>query len=186
MRSNRSHIQQLRTAIDCMPVRTRVAMLEGVRGNEIIVGAYTDRDGGVCPMLAAHRNGGRTDFLSFAHAWDTFTHARRARRATRRELGVLVAHLEDSLLAEHNVDLSAAIADHRASLARRGSEQRPGDRNRAPELRNRSGWAWLRPFRRLDEYNRALDRVNADEQLRDAAARADTDHVAAAAFAAND
>src|SRR5947209_19487673 len=99
MRTSRSHIQQLRTTIDCMPVRTRVAMLHGVRDNEIIVGAYTDRDGGVCPMLAAHRNGGRTDFLSFARAWDRFTRARRARRATRREIAILVAHLEDSLLA---------------------------------------------------------------------------------------
>jgi hypothetical protein len=168
MRSRRSHIQQLRTAIDLMPVRTRVAMLEGVRNNEIIVGAYTDRDGGVCPMLAAHRNGGRTDFLSFARAWDTFTGARRARRATRRELTVLVSHLEASLLSEHDVDLGAAIADHRASLARRHPDQRPGDRDRTSELRRRAGWAWLRPFRRLDDYTRALDHVTADAELREA------------------
>src|SRR5438270_2529960 len=115
---SRSPLDDLRLAIDCLPRRTRVAMLEGVRANEIIVGAYTDRDGGVCPMLAAHRNGGRTDFLSFARAWDRFTRARRARRATRRELAILVAHLEDSLLAQENVDLGVAIAAHRASIAR--------------------------------------------------------------------
>ena len=166
MRTRRSHIQQLRTAIDCMPVRTRVAMLEGVRENDIIIGAYTDRNGGVCPMLAAHRCGGRTDFLSFARAWDRFTGAsRRSRRATSRELAILVAHLEASLLAEHDVDLGAAIASHRASVARSEARARPGDRNREPELRRRPGWAWLRPFRRLDDYTRALDRLQAEAEL---------------------
>lgn len=174
MRTKRSHIQQLRTAIDCMPVHTRVAMLDGVRQNEIIAGAYTDRSGGVCPMLAAHRNGGRTDFLSFAHAWDRFTGtSARSRRATERELAILVAHLEASLLAEHNVDLGAAIASHRASVARSVAPVRPGDRNRAPELGRRPGWAWLRPFRRLDDYTRALDRLQADAELLEAERTAD-------------
>ncbi len=60
------NVESLRLAIDCMPVLTREAMLAGVRASErIIVGAYTDGEGGVCPMLAAHRSGGRTDFLSF-------------------------------------------------------------------------------------------------------------------------
>ena len=36
----RTNIEQLRTAIDSLPVATRVAMLEGVRANDIIVGAY--------------------------------------------------------------------------------------------------------------------------------------------------
>src|SRR3954471_4876069 len=66
----RSPIEDLRLAIDCLPVRTRRAMLEGIRNNDIIVGAYADRAGGVCPMLAAHRCGGRTSFVSFARAWD--------------------------------------------------------------------------------------------------------------------
>ncbi|MFX7549051.1 hypothetical protein ABTJ50_22160, partial [Acinetobacter baumannii] len=78
----------------------REAMLEGVRANDLIVGAYSDRQGGVCPMLAAHRHGGRTSFVSFAHAWDRFAGAKRARRATQRELRVLEAHLEASILAE--------------------------------------------------------------------------------------
>jgi len=51
-------------------------MLEGVESNRIIVGAYTDRKGGVCPMLAAYRNGGCTSFASFAHAWDCYTGVR--------------------------------------------------------------------------------------------------------------
>jgi hypothetical protein len=163
MRRSRPSINDLRLAIDCMPVRTRIAMLEGVRSNDIIVGAYTDRKGGVCPMLAAHRCGGRTDFLSFAHAWDRFTRANnRARLATEREVRILESHLEASLLADDQIDLAAAIADHRASTRHDPDRPRPGDPDRSTELRKRAGWAWLRPLRRLDDYERALAR--AEEQ----------------------
>jgi hypothetical protein len=144
-RSRRSPIEDLRLAIDCLPVRTRQAMLDGVRENEIIVGAYSDRTGGVCPMLAAHRNGGRTNFISFARAWDGFAGTKRARQATEREIKVLVAHLEASLLAEDHVDLGGAVADHQA-LAR--------DR-RARDARH-LGLGWLRDRRAAE---RALDRV---------------------------
>src|SRR5438309_9293794 len=113
MRSRRSAREDLQLAVACLPRRTRVAMLEGIATNEIIVGAYTDRRGGVCPMLAAHRCGGRTNFLSFARAWDRFAAVKHARRATEREVRILVAHLEASLLADESVDLAAAIADHR-------------------------------------------------------------------------
>src|SRR3954469_10423092 len=89
MSRGRSPIEDLRLAIDCLPPRTRRAMLDGIRSNEIIVGAYADRAGGVCPMLAAHRCGGRTSFISFAHAWDRFAGSRRARAATPRELRIL-------------------------------------------------------------------------------------------------
>jgi hypothetical protein len=108
-------IEELRRAIDCLPVRTREAMLSGIAGNErVIVGAYVDGEGGVCPMLAAHRCGGRTDLLSFARSWDRFARAgRRARRATGREVGILVGQLQASLLAETAVELGGAIAEHR-------------------------------------------------------------------------
>ena len=132
-RSRRSSIEDLRLAIDCLPVRTRMAMLAGVRNSEIIVGAYSDRHGGVCPLLAAHRNGGRTDFISFAHAWDRFAGGKRARRASDRELNVLVAHLEASLLAEDDIDLGGVVSEHQA-LARE---------RRAREAR-RVGFRWLR------------------------------------------
>ena len=87
-RPSSSPIERLRTAIDCLPVATREAMLAGVLASErIIVGAYTDGRGGVCPMLAAHRAGARTDFLSFARAWDRFARSRGASRsATEREV----------------------------------------------------------------------------------------------------
>ena len=134
MRKRRAPIEDLRLAIDCLPRRTREAMLDGLERNDrIIVGAYTDRDGGVCPMLAAHRAGGRTSFISFARSWDRFTKAKGPRPATERELAVLRSHLEASLLADDRVVLSAAMADHQ-SLARE---------RRAREAR-RLGWGWTR------------------------------------------
>ncbi len=178
-RHRRAHAGELRRTVNCLPLHTREAMLAGVRSNEIIAGAYVDRDGGVCPMLAAHRCGGRTDFLSFARAWDRFTGARgRARRATERELNVLISHLEGSLAAEQGTDLSAAIADHRALAGNRHAEaarrrkdtgeavrrrKDTGERDRTRELERRAGWSWMRPFRRLDDYERALARLQGDE-----------------------
>jgi hypothetical protein len=145
-------IGDLRLAIDCLPLRTREAMLDGVRANEIIVGAYSDRSGGVCPMLAAHRHGGRTSFVSFAHAWDRFAGAKRARRATQRELRVLTAQLEASILAEP--DLGAAIRDHQA-MAR--------DR-RAREAR-RTGLGWIAERRTQADAERALTEVERRRHL---------------------
>src|SRR4051794_21769460 len=95
LNSNRRLAQELRQAVDCMPARTREAMLAGLDRNEIIVGAYTDRRGRVCPMLAAHRHGGRTSLATFARAWDRYTGAgRRPRPATAREVRTLRAMLE--------------------------------------------------------------------------------------------
>ena len=86
-------------------------MLGGIEANDIIVGAYTDRRGGVCPMLAAHRNGGRTSLASFARAWDRYTGARgRARPATPRELNTLRAMLEASIALDEGLDLSSVAA----------------------------------------------------------------------------
>jgi hypothetical protein len=105
-------------------------MLEGIASNEIIVGAYTDPRGGVCPMLAAHRAGGRTDFLSFAHAWDRFTRARRPRRASRRELRTLEGFLQAAVADD--TDFGGVIAEH----------QRTARERRAREARA-TGWGWL-------------------------------------------
>src|SRR5215218_3552666 len=123
-RRARDPITRLQTAIDCLPERTRRAMLDGVRANTIVVGAYTDGRGGICPMLAAHRNGGRTSFLSFARAWDGFARADKVRHATPRELGVLEGLLMRSLdeVPDGSTDLGAAIAEYRASLRRRRPE----------------------------------------------------------------
>jgi hypothetical protein len=146
-RGKRRETERLRHVVDCLPYETRVAMLQGLqRYDRIIVGAYSDRSGGVCPMLAAHRCGGRTDFRSFARAWDRFTGAgRRARRASDREVRTLCAQIEASLWRED--DLRAEIA----GLARRPA---PSSGERAP--RRREGGAWLRPFRRWDGYREAV------------------------------
>jgi hypothetical protein len=185
----RATIRDLRLAIDCLPRSTRIAMLDGIRSNEIIVGAYTN-GGGICPMLAAHRAGGRTSFISFARAWDRFAFRDSgvgvARRATDRELLILHSHLEASLLAEDvpDQDLAAAVAEHRELLARRGRRlgpagaeraerhergrsERPGDRDRSRELRSSPGWAWLRVFRRYEDYERALELVYAEREALD-------------------
>jgi hypothetical protein len=191
----RATIEELRQAISCLPRATRVAMLEGIRSNPIIVGAYSSRDG-ICPMLAAHRAGGRTSCIAFAHAWDRFAvpgRRDRPRRASDRELLILATHLEASLLAEAapapglgtESDLAGAIAEHRELMARRpaarqserpgtapGSRDRdrdrdrprtrtrPGDPDRSRELGGRRGWAWTRVFRRYDDYERALERLD--------------------------
>jgi hypothetical protein len=107
----------------------------------------------VCPMLAAHRNGGRTSLASFARAWDRYTRARgRSRPATDREVTALRTMLEASIVLEE----TPALGD----LERPRRERRPtGERHRARELRHQSGWAWLRPFRRLDEYERAVSEL---------------------------
>jgi hypothetical protein len=146
--------RELRTAIDCLPLQTRQAMLGGIEANRIIVGAYTDRQGGVCPMLAAHRNGGRTSLASFARAWDRYTGARgRPRSATHRELNTLRAMLEASVALEETPSLSEVVRP-----ARRPKRD-TGERHRARELRYQPGWSWLRPFRRLDEYERAMAQI---------------------------
>jgi len=138
-------------------------MLHGLRTNEIIVGAYSS-DGGICPMLAAHRAGGRTSMISFAKAWDRFALAgarvTKPRRATVRELRVLVTHLEASLLEDElpQTELAAAIESHKRLVAQRQRErERPGDPDRTRELRVRSGWAWTRVARSYSEYERALE-----------------------------
>jgi hypothetical protein len=140
-RPSSSPVERLRTAIDCLPVATREAMLAGVLASErVIVGAYTDGRGGVCPMLAAHRAGARTDFLSFARAWDRFARSRGASRtATRREVGILVAHLRASLDEADGLELHRAIAEHRSLIAeaRRRNPPRSDEHDPSGEIRAR-------------------------------------------------
>jgi hypothetical protein len=102
MAKRRNNTQRLRNSISAMPNGTKQAMLRGIRSNRVIVGAYVDKRGGVCPMLAAHRNGGRTNFGTFARAWDAFTRAnpRKPRRASRLEVRILENYLETALMRE--------------------------------------------------------------------------------------
>ena len=160
-----------------MPRGTRLAMLESLEDQRIIVGAYTDGDGGVCPMLAAHRNGGRTSLASFARAWDRYTGAVTMREASQRELRTLSAMLEASLYYEDNAEsLAEHAADAQALAGQREERERAervdtGERDRTPELRRRHGWAWLRVFRRLDEYEAAVAEAERQQAAADAAPR---------------
>jgi hypothetical protein len=147
------HAERLRLMVDCLPYETRLAMLEGLERFQIIAGAYSDRNGGVCPMLAAHRCGGRTDFRSFARSWDRFTGAGRARRATERELRTLKAQLEQSVW---NEDLK------RHEITRVPDRDTSGREPLAEKAEEVSGEAWLVPARGWDEYRRKL--VQALEQ----------------------
>jgi hypothetical protein len=193
-RSRRDPSRRLRIAVERLPRRTKEAMIRGLDTNRIIVGAYVDpNSGGVCPMLAAHRNGGRTDVASFARAWDEYTAARRPRRATRREVRVLRALLVDSLDLDTSIErasiaeLAAQIRAEREAFRCANRETEPtaeaplaepevvpeeirirrrlptGERHRAAELRLRPNWAWLRPARRLDDFKDLL--AAAEEQL---------------------
>lgn len=147
-RRSRDPVRRLRATVVRLPRRTREAMLRGIATNRIIVGAYVDpRSGGICPMLAAHRNGGRTDLASFARAWDEYTGARRRRRATRREVRVLRTLLEQSLDRETDLDhvpiaeLAAQLRTERAALLARGRSpvEVPEPAGSAIRIRRRSG-----------------------------------------------
>ena len=124
-RSPRDPARRLRLAVDRLPPRTKEAMLRGISTNRIIVGAYVDpRSGGICPMLAAHRNGGRTDLAVFARAWDEYTDPRRPRRATRREVAKLRSLLERSL--DHDTSFDHLSIAELAAQIRAERRQRAG------------------------------------------------------------
>jgi hypothetical protein len=121
----RTRTERLRCAVDALPRPAREAMLDGVREDTIIAGAYVGgRGSGSCPMVAVHRRGVRTDANRFARAWDQFCGVAQgqSRIVSARELGTLEAMLQASLLADEHVDLRAAVAEHRA--LRRGRHAR--------------------------------------------------------------
>jgi hypothetical protein len=115
---------ELRRSIDVLPERTRQAMLIGLKNNTVITGAFAASKDGACPMMAAHREGGRTSCCTFPEAWDKFcgVHGRSiVRPATEYEVMILCQEIEASLQPMPNV-LSDAIAEYQAS--RVGSVER--------------------------------------------------------------
>jgi hypothetical protein len=201
----RQRAQELRAAVDRLPLSTRHAMLQGIDRKPIIVGADGNLGGGVCPMLAASGGSQKEVGKPFARAWDRYARVKFSRRATERELltlrTMLVASIEaqtespvdlrdGAMLArrvatEHKaepaVDLEAAIAEHEATKERNEAASRPaaepreaerrdtGERDRTDELSGRHGWAWLRPFRSYDDYERVLDELREEAESRLAA-----------------
>ena len=108
---------ELRRSIDVLPERTRQAMLIGLKNNTVITGAFAASKDGACPMMAAHREGGRTSCCTFPEAWDKFcgVHGRSiVRPATEYEVMILCQEIEASLEPLPNV-LSDAIAEYQAS-----------------------------------------------------------------------
>jgi hypothetical protein len=132
-------------------------MLKAIDSTPIVAGAYVDREsGGVCPMLGAHRNGGRTSLASFARAWDHYTGAKRPRLATRRELRTLRAHLVSSLSGDQPAasgsiaEAAARIRAERDAIARRRRREAspPAEAGKPREARNRPPGPSTRPARR--------------------------------------
>ena len=135
----------------------------GVRASErIIVGAYIDGRGGVCPMLAAHRARRRAPTSSPSPGRGTVSPAPRgaSRAATEREVGILVTQLEASLAEADGLELDRAIAEHQA--ARRATAPRSASRATAPRAaRPRAGPA----RRRRRRYARAPSGPRAERAL---------------------
>jgi hypothetical protein len=162
-RGQKKYAERLRLIVDTLPYQTRAAMLDGLDQYDIIAGAYSSRDGGVCPMLAAHRCGGRTDLRSFARAWDRFTGAGRARRASERELRTLVAQLETSLWKEDQARYAhrADIEEPRVNSSVHQDVPKRSRVRSSPPTQEEPGAAWLLPFRDLEQYARALEQAMA-------------------------
>ncbi len=115
---------ELRRSIDVLPERTRKAMLHGLANNTVITGAFAAAGQGACPMMVAHREGGRTSCCTFPEAWDKFTgvYGRHIiREATEYEVQILCEEIEASLQPLPNV-LSDAIAEHQAIVEARRQE----------------------------------------------------------------
>ncbi len=133
-------VAELRRSIDVLPERTRKAMLVGLGNNTVITGAFSG-GGGACPMLAAHREGGRTSVCSFPEAWDAFTGVAGRniiRAATEYEIQILRREIEASLEPAGPSELGAAIAEYKASVeARRREEQIAEQELAAPPRRRR-------------------------------------------------
>ena len=118
-------VAELRRSIDVLPERTRKAMLIGLGNNTVITGAFS-AGSGACPMLVAHREGGRTSACSFPQAWDMFCGVagrQIVRPATEYEVQILRREIEASLDPGPPSMFAEVIAEHQAALEARQREQ---------------------------------------------------------------
>ena len=114
-------------------------MLVGLGNNTVITGAFSG-GGGACPMLAAHREGGRTSVCSFPEAWDTFTGVagrQIIRAATEYEVLTLRREIEASLEPAGPSELGEAIAEYQASVEARRREELVAEQETAVQTRRR-------------------------------------------------
>jgi len=119
-------VAELRQSIDVLPERTRKAMLIGLGNNTVITGAFSGGGGTACPMLAAHRAGGRTRACSFPEAWDRFTGVagrQIIRPATDYEVLILRREIEASLEPAGPTMFAEAIAEHQAAVEARARDE---------------------------------------------------------------
>ena len=139
-------VAELRRSIDVLPERTRKAMLVGLGNNTVITGAFSANDG-ACPMLAAHREGGRTSVCSFPQAWDTFCGVagrQIIRPATEYEVLILRREIQASLQPAGPSMFAEAIAAHQAAVEARArdearAEETPAETTRRRRLRITGG-----------------------------------------------
>ena len=124
-RRRRRRAQALSRAVMELPPSARRAMLAALEADDQLVGAYTNSRGGVCPMLAAHRRGARTDVGNFPRAWDGFARARRPRPATERELDILKALRQET--SSHGGTPGEPLPAEREARERQPVRQAPGD-----------------------------------------------------------
>ena len=160
--------QELRVAIDRLPLGTRESMLEGIQTNPIIVAADGNLRGGVCPMFASSRRpASRRPGRRFARAWDRYARARLPRAATERELLTLRSMLETSIELETQpaVSLREAIVSHQASSARSQAAREASAR--AESASRPRPDAEERDRTRRDARERERDRTRADRPRRD-------------------
>ena len=122
--SREQAVAELRRSIDVLPERTRKAMLIGLGNNTVITGAFSAGNG-ACPMLAAHRAGGRTSACSFPQAWDAFCGVagrQIVRPATEYEVQILRREIEASLQPGPPSMFAEVIAEHQATVEARQRE----------------------------------------------------------------
>ncbi len=127
--SREQAVAELRRSIDVLPERTRRAMLVGLGNNTVITGAFAGGDG-ACPMMAAHREGGRTSVCSFPQAWDTFCGVAGRniiRPATEYEVVILRREIEASLEPAGPSMFAEAIAEHQARVETHRHEAAPAE-----------------------------------------------------------
>ncbi len=143
-------VERLRLAIDCMPWRRARRCSEECAATSASSSARMRRRGGVCPMLAAHRRGGRTDFLVVRQVLGPVRSRRRASRAgdraraadPRRAAGGEPAGaggLElDRAIGEHHVLRGRSLAPAQAARVRRLQRRDTARRlRRVPAVRGR-------------------------------------------------
>ena len=138
----RDPISRLRTAIDCLPARTREAMLEGIRSHRSSSAPTPTAAVASARCSPPTATAAAPASSPFARAWDMFDVARRrSRRATERELRIASETCSTPRSRPRRRPTSApSIADHRRGRIPGSSSTTAGSSasSRTPSLRRRT------------------------------------------------